>query len=265
MSACEPAGPGNGGHPLFPTTRWSVVARAGGAPGPERRSALDELLRIYLPALRAHLRGAGLAPDDAEDVLQGFVEEKVLARDLMARADPERGRLRALLVTSLSRYRISCARSRRRRAEREVRLESSCVAAPGLTAGEPRAGAFLEVAWARALLRHALDRMEAECRSRGRSPVWELFHLRLVGPLLEGAEPSPYGELVARFGFASPGQAMNALVTAKRTFHRVLRECIGEYVEPAAVEQEVGDLLQALKRAGASGEPQAEGEDDARA
>jgi hypothetical protein len=68
---------------------------------------------------------------------------------------------------------------------------------------------------------------------------------------LEG-KPSPsYQELVERFGFSSPTQASNMLVTAKRTYARVLRSVIGEYArDEQEIDDELADLQAILARCG---------------
>ena len=59
------------GEARFPTTHWSLVARAGRDATEVKRQALGELLVRYLPALRAHLvYGKRLSPEDADDLLQ---------------------------------------------------------------------------------------------------------------------------------------------------------------------------------------------------
>jgi len=79
----------------FPTTHWSLVCRAGQDDQQAKRDALDQLLACSLPAMRAHLVYAKrLAPADADDVVQDFVAEKILQRDLLGRADQRLGRLR---------------------------------------------------------------------------------------------------------------------------------------------------------------------------
>src|SRR5437762_6995431 len=89
----------------FPETSWTEVERAGaeGADGP--RDALGGLLRRYMPALRARLViEKGIQADAAGDLLNGFLADKVLERDLVARADRSRGRFRTFLLTALDRY-----------------------------------------------------------------------------------------------------------------------------------------------------------------
>ena len=83
--------------------RWSV--RRGLAIARRRREALDELLRLYLPALRAYsLYRRQIEPDRAEDLLQGFVVRQVLERGLLTKADASRGRFRSFLLKSLQNY-----------------------------------------------------------------------------------------------------------------------------------------------------------------
>ena len=49
----------------FPTTRWSRVARAGGPPTPEARTALAELCAAYWYPVYAFIRRKGHEPDAA--------------------------------------------------------------------------------------------------------------------------------------------------------------------------------------------------------
>ncbi|NLF72215.1 MAG: hypothetical protein GX575_24540 [Candidatus Anammoximicrobium sp.] len=88
----------------FPTTRWSLVARAGDEELEARRQALGELVVAYLPALRAHLvYRKGLVPEQ-DDVLQEFVAQKVLEKNLFAQADRALGKFRTFLLTALDRF-----------------------------------------------------------------------------------------------------------------------------------------------------------------
>src|SRR5678815_584864 len=91
----------------FPTTRWSLIERtqcADGAPVAAGRTAMGMVLTRYLPPLRAHLLRRGIAADRVDDLLQGFIADKVLERDLLATADRERGRFRSFLITALNNY-----------------------------------------------------------------------------------------------------------------------------------------------------------------
>ena len=85
--------------------------------------------------------------------------------------------------------------------------------------------------------------MQAECLAAGREDLWEVLHVRVLKPALNDAEPMGYEEMVKRYGYASPKQAANALVTAKRRFEQAVRSVIAEYVgDEAELEQELAEL-----------------------
>src|SRR5688572_28892180 len=89
----------------FPTTDWSVVTVAGNAAEPRGREAQEVLLRRYLPAMTEYLvTKHRLPPDQADDLVQGFVTSKVLEQNLLGRVDLARGRFRNFLMTALDRY-----------------------------------------------------------------------------------------------------------------------------------------------------------------
>jgi hypothetical protein len=128
-------------------------------------------------------------------------------------------------------------------ARNQLRLQRAATAEPS---------AAFEVAWARQVLNQSLSAMEAECRSSGRLDVWGVFECRILTPVLEGSPPLGYDELVKRFGFRSPSQASNALITAKRMFERNLRATLGEYARsPTETEEEIREIRRILSRAGA--------------
>jgi len=229
----------------FPSTQWSLVDRAGAGDSMERRRALGDLLQRYLPALRAHLvLNKRIDRDRAEDLLQGFVTNKVLEQGLFARANPDKGRFRALLVTSLNHYVIDVFRQQRGTPPAFSLSESDFVR--GMGESEPPADVF-DVAWAKELLGEVLRRMQAECKTSRRPDLWGIFEARILSPILDSAATLPYEQLVKRFDFRSPTQAANALVTAKRMFGRILRAVVAEYAGgEAAVDAEIRDLHQVL-------------------
>lgn len=232
----------------FPTTRWTMVYSAGGGAGDAATAhqALSQLLMRYSPALRAHLRFCrGLNPQDAEDLLQEFIAGHVLEQNLLARADRERGRFRTFLLVALDhhlskqiRYRSAAKRSPG--SAGHVQIEQQQIPDAG-----PRPSDVFDVAWAREVIREALERMRAECEASSRPDLWALFHGRVVAPAYDGVEGLPYEQIMARFGFRTLVQATNALVTAKRLFARMLRAVVAEYAEDT---REVDDELLCLRQ-----------------
>jgi DNA-directed RNA polymerase specialized sigma24 family protein len=236
----------------FPTTHWSLVGRAGRRDDDSRREALSEVLRTYLPAVRAYLtRVRRIPPDRADDVLQAFLTRKVIEEGLLARADPARGRFRAFLIRALDNFYANLVRAEGAKGRRPDRLVSLESAHDPPTSEDPPDRAF-DVAWARQVLDAAVEGVRAECAASARPDVWGVFEARVLLPALHDVEPVPYADLVARFGFSSPSQASNVLVTANRMFARALRAVVGAYtLAPDEIELEIQDLRQILSGGGA--------------
>lgn len=230
----------------YPTTHWSLVDCAASGSPEASEKALAELLGTYRPALLAHLRYAKrLPPELAEDLLQGFIRDKILVGDLLTCADRDRGKFRTFLLTSLNRYVISEGRRQDRRLRspgRGALVSLDAVAGPVEETRQPSAAACFDLAWIDAVLHKTLSRLQGECLASDRRHYWDLFEDRVVNPLLHGVPPSPYDELAARLSFDSPMQASNALVTVKRMFRRNLRSVIWEYAgSQRAVDEEIAD------------------------
>src|SRR5262245_33828989 len=86
-----------------PATPWSAVVSAAGKTSTEALSALDRLCGIYWPPLYAYVRRVGHNPEDAKDLTQAFFA-RFLKKKYVRRADPEQGRFRSFLLTSLQRF-----------------------------------------------------------------------------------------------------------------------------------------------------------------
>jgi RNA polymerase sigma-70 factor (ECF subfamily) len=236
----------------FPSTHWSLLLQAGEGDAATQRAATEMLLLRYYPALLTHLTGVKRVPRPrAEDLLQGFVASKVLAQALLARARKSKGRFRTFLLSALDRYAISEFRrdtAQKRCPEALVPLDEvePCLAAGGGAARE------VDVEWARAVIREALLRMRTQCQAQDRADLWRVFEERLLRPALTGAKPPPYENWVKEAGLASPADAYNLLITAKRLYVRLLETVIGEYAsDRSEIREEIRDLFAVLSGAGA--------------
>jgi DNA-directed RNA polymerase specialized sigma24 family protein len=239
------------GDGRFPTTHWSLVGRAGQDALESKRQALGELLSRYLSALQAHLvYGKRLKPEDADDLLQEFVATKILEKQLIGRADAECGKFRTFLLTALDRFLIDRHREARagKRSPGKDRLQTLDDGAEPIQADGPPDS--FDLAWARNVIDQTVQMMRAQCDAASRSDVWGVFECRLLDPLLRDVEPVDYDELVRRYGLQSPSQASNLLMTAKRTFARVLHTVVGEYARSDdEIEAEIRELMEILARA----------------
>jgi DNA-directed RNA polymerase specialized sigma24 family protein len=231
----------------FSTTIWSLVGRARRGDGEEQKKALDQLLRRYLPALRAYLvHRKHLQVAFADDLLQEFLLNKVVERDIIGKAVPGIGRFRYFLLKSLDHFLVSEHRrthTKARFADGVVPIDETIDAAEA----RPEPQNAFDVAWAKQLLSDTVESMRKKCDSIGRPDVWDVFQGRLLDPLLHGAEPASYAGLVARHHLVSPDKASNLRVTARRMFVSTLRDQIAEY-EPdeVMVDEEIADLMRIL-------------------
>ena len=233
----------------FPHTHWSLVQRAGAAPDfATRRKALGILLKRYLPAMRAHLLlGHHVPRDDVEDLLQSFVSDQIVEQNLIAHAEQRRGKFRSFLLLALNRHiarqiRHETTASRRPRGHRIESLNERTRAA----AESEEPSQHFDRAWAKQLIDEALRQMENECRTCDRRATWIIFMDRIVMPLLEGAEPTPYEQLARELEIDTPRAAANLLITGKRMFARLLRSMVREYAHEHEVEDEIEELMQIL-------------------
>lgn len=241
----------------FPPTRWTFVEYAAQPDHPAQPAALADLLAQYLPALRAFLMAEFRVDESqAEDLLQGFVLEKVIKAGVLARADRGRGKFRTFLLSALTHFVISELRRAhaQKRSPTEGLVSLDELSEESREVGLPPAGSTFDVLFARQVVQVSVQRMKAQCEAAGRSDVWGVFECRLLNPIFEATEPASYEALVKRFGFQSPGHASNVLITAKRMFARVLRAAVAEYVDdPEEVETEVNELLAILSEPAAAG------------
>jgi DNA-directed RNA polymerase specialized sigma24 family protein len=232
----------------FPVTEWGLVSVAGGEESAERQIALDTILVRYLPVLQAFVTARFRVPlERVEDWLQAFILEKVLERDLLAQARPDRGKFRSFLVKSLHNYILQ-----------QLRKEACRGGAPGvsvpwdelplgLDVAAPPSVEVFDLPWAHQVLREALRRMKHDCLSTGRQVHWAVFSSRLLQPLLYGGLPIPYEMLTRQLGLAKVEDACTLLLSAKRTFARHFRSVVAEYTaNDSLVDQEIEDVKQLI-------------------
>ena len=235
----------------FPPTNWGLVGDASCEPSGEQAPAqLDMLLQLYMPPLLTHLILAkGLSRDHAEDLLQNFVQDKILTGDLLSRADCTRGKFRTFLLTSLQNFMVSEFRKER---ARKRSPEGAMLPLDMLPDQEDAKSAqdisrVFDLSWVQHIIKETLRRVESECIQTDRKTYWLLFEDRLVKPALQGTNSQPYAVMVQQLGFSSPIQAANAVFTVKRMFVRNFRAVIKSYAgENGQIDEEISDLYAIL-------------------
>jgi RNA polymerase sigma-70 factor (ECF subfamily) len=232
----------------FPTTRWGRVVEAAGGDSPEAGQALAELCRAYWYPIYAFVRRRGHGPDDALDLTQDFFA-RLLERNVLASADPGRGRFRTFLRAVCSDYlsnRSDRDHAEKRGGGRPV-FSIDAPEAEGRYVLEPSHERtpewFFERDWALTLLGIVLDRLRREYQEASRAAEFE--ELRVI--LTDGPRSVPYATIAGRLG-TSEGAVAVAVHRLRRRYGELLRAEIEATVDdPAEVDDEVRALFAALR------------------
>ena len=245
------SGNAQNGAAAFATTHWSVVLEAQ-SESPTAQEALEKICRTYWRPIYSFLRRQGPAPEEAEDLTQGFLALLLERRDVDS-VRKEKGRLRSYLLASLKHF--TADRTRREMAIKRGRRHS-LIPLEELRANEQvdpalsrmmdtlSADQLYERRWALALMEEVLGRLKDEYRATGNGVLFDW--LKQLLPDEPGA-PSR-AEIAAKLGMTD-----NALRQAFRRFrHRyqvLLREEIGHTVLTASeIEDELRHLITVLRK-----------------
>jgi RNA polymerase sigma-70 factor (ECF subfamily) len=235
------------GASQFPTTRWTLVVAAGDPQRKEARSALVSLCENYWYPLYAYLRRRGYPADQAEDLTQEFFI-RLLEGRYLDRADPEKGRFRSFILTSLKFFvadEEDRQRARKRGGGALVPLEFS--------SGEERyqrepahdetPERIFERRWALSMLDRVVERLRNEFVHHGHAEHFERLKVFLLGQ-----SDAPYAAL-AREMNTSEGALKVAVHRLRKRYRELFRQEIADTVaDPADVESELRFLAAVLAR-----------------
>ena len=219
----------------FPATHWTNVLAAGDTAGPGMQAALEELCRAYWPPVYAFVRRQGYSPDDSLDLTQGFFA-RFLERKQVKLADPDRGRFRSFLLSSLKNFLANdWARAQAEKRgggrlflslDQQREAETHFLAEPAEPAASPDQA--FEKRWALTLLDHVLSRLRDESAANDGQEQFDALKVFIWG---DQAAVSQVGTA------AKLGVTPNALGV---TVHR-LRRRYGELLREAIARTVVGD------------------------
>lgn len=235
--------------PMFPVTRWSIVAEARDHRDQEPAAALEELCRTYWMPLYAAVRRFGHDPEDARDLTQEFFA-RLLEKHWLDAADREKGRFRTFLMVTLKRF-LTNQWHRGQAAKRggdltpvplDTHLAERLYGGSGAHTLTPEQ--LFDKRWALTLIETALARIEREYHDAGRGAEFAILKPCLIAER-GGID---YGALAARIG-VSEGAARVAVHRIRKRYRSLFREEIARTVrDEAEVEEEMRALMQALAR-----------------
>jgi len=193
-------------------TCWSIVqGAAAGDPGLRR-----EFARVYLPIVRSYLgarwRGSGYLTH-LEDAVQDVFVDCFREGGALGRADPDRGaRFRTFLFGVVRNVALRYEERRHRSKEQqgETGFEGR------IEADESSLSHVFDRAWARALMRRAMERQQRDAAARGAEAARRVELLRL-----RFQEGLPIREIAARWD-TDPAVVHRQYRTAREEFQEAL-------------------------------------------
>jgi RNA polymerase sigma-70 factor (ECF subfamily) len=226
------------------TTQWSQVLAARDGSDTEARRALEILCQTYWQPLYAYVRQQGSAPDEARDLTQAYFAE-LLEKDLLADADPAKGRLRSFLLASLRHF-LSHERDRGRALKRgggtrTLSLDTSAGEESYAlrVADEMTPEDLFESRWAMTVLDRAMGRLRRDAVESGNRDQFE----QLQQYLTSAGSRIPYRKVAAELSM-SESAIKSAVQRLRKRLGQCLRAEIAETVaNPGDVDDEVRHLL----------------------
>jgi RNA polymerase sigma factor (sigma-70 family) len=231
----------------FHTTHWSVVLTAGRDDSQQATQALEKLCRTYWYPLYAYVRRRGCGPHDAQDLTQSFFA-RLLERDLLSRASPDRGRFRSFLLTTLQNF-LADEHDRsvaQKRGTGQPSVSLDALDGEARYALEPAEAVspdkLFERRWATTVLEQAWALMETEYAAEGKADLFR--ELRRFNSAQESAPG--YAETAGKLGL--PENTVKSLVhRMRRRYRTLLRAEIAHTVaNPAEIDEEIRYLLRVL-------------------
>jgi RNA polymerase sigma-70 factor (ECF subfamily) len=233
------------GSSQFPTTRWTLVVAAGDPHRKEARSALADLCENYWYPLYAYLRRRGYPADQAQDLTQEFFL-RVLEGRYLDRADPDKGRFRSFILTSLKFF-VADQEDRHRAQKRgggvlmPLEFPSGEERYQREPAHDETPERIFERRWALSMLDRVVDRLRNEFVHHGRPEHFERLKVFLLGQ-----SEAPYAAL-AREMNTSEGALKVAIHRLRKRYRELFRQEIADTVaDPSEVESELRYLAAVL-------------------
>ena len=238
------------GSSQFPTTRWTLVVAAGDPQRKDSRSALVSLCENYWYPLYAYLRRRGHAPDEAQDLTQEFFM-RLLGGRYLDKADPEKGRFRSFILTSLKFF--AADEQDRQRAQKRGGGAVVSIEFSSGESGEERyqrepghdetPDRIFERRWALSMLERVMERLRDEFVQHDRPENFERMKVFLLGQ-----SEAPYAALAGEMN-TSEGALKVAIHRLRKRYRELFRQEIADTVaDPAEVESELRYLAAVLTR-----------------
>ena len=232
----------------FEDTPWTAIDKLRAGENANSDAVTGDLLKPYWKPVYCYLRRKGHGNEEAKDLTQGFFYEIVLGQKLIQQADRAKGRFRTFLLTALDRYLVSVHRKKtaKKRMPKEglIRFEDVGTAEMPDAISEFTPEESFSYAWLSGLLDAMLMEIEAECCACDMRTHWQLFHARVVQPIMEAKRPPSLTEICGEYGIEDSQKASKMIYTVKRRLRAAIKQCVRQSVSSEdEVDQEISEML----------------------
>lgn len=232
---------------VFATTHWSVVLSAGQSSLPDAAEALEKLCRAYWYPLYVFARRQGNSPEDAQDLTQDFFS-RLLEKNYIANANPERGKFRTFLLRSLKNFLVNewkrAGRLKRGGGLAFLSIDENAAEHRYAMEGteEPNPDAEYEKRWAVTLIEQVLTTLREEFNAADKAPLFD----QLKGFIWGDKSTLSYAEIAVQSKL-SEGAVKVAVHRLRQRFRELLRaEVANTVARPEDIDGELRHLISVL-------------------
>jgi RNA polymerase sigma-70 factor (ECF subfamily) len=233
--------------PVFTTTHWSIVLKAGQRESQQADEALENLCHAYWYPIYIFLRRSSWTAHDAEDLTQAFFE-RVLEKDYLRAVDRTKGKFRSFLLAMLRHF-IANQRRNARALKRggqvsfiSIEDESADEQHLRFAFADASAEQSFERQWAMTLLDQVVARLQEEYRSANKAALFDELKIFLTGD----KHAESYGKVAVRLKTTEAALKM-AVSRMRRRYGELLRAEIDSTVStPEEADEEMRALFAAL-------------------
>jgi RNA polymerase sigma-70 factor (ECF subfamily) len=231
----------------FATTHWSIVLEAGQSKDVDGSVALAELCKKYWLPLYAYVRRRVQDTSEAQDLTQEFFT-RLLEKDILAQANPERGRFRSFLLTAMQNF----LTNEWRKAQASKRGGGLRTLSLDFTVGDSKlsfepghdwtAERIFERNWCITLLDHVLSQLREEYDASGKAELFTALRPFISSNRQEGSLAALAEQLEM-----TEGAVKVAAHRLRKRYRELLRSELTQTVaDPTDVDDEIAWLFSAL-------------------
>jgi RNA polymerase sigma-70 factor (ECF subfamily) len=228
----------------FATTQWSVVLAAADDLTEVSRDALAVLCGTYWYPLYVYVRRRTGNFHEAQDLTQAFFAH-LIEKQVIGKAQPERGRFRTFLLTALKNFLANewhKARADRRGGGR-VTISFDFGAAESRFQIEPYHESTPEMIyerrWVMTLLENVLGTLQAELAEAGKGNQFDELRNALAGEM----KAADYARAAAALGI-TPAAAKQAAFRMRKRYRTLLQQAVAQTV---ASDEDLAEEIQWLR------------------